>query len=141
VRSSTPVRNCSDRIEQSQAEPSHRSFSRAPGQSPGGQYPAQASRADAERSYHGARTEQEAREVQGALADYFGIPRFLVSDVADARTSAVFDAPVTEDAGRFPVIVFSPGLTGVRTSNIVLAQESATSWRHWTTRTTRPSAS
>ncbi|MFF0567493.1 alpha/beta hydrolase family protein [Streptomyces sp. NPDC004041] len=88
-------------------------------------YPARPGRADGQPSYNGARTPQEAAEVQNALADSFGIPRFLVSDVARARTAAVFDAPVAPGAGRFPVIVFSPGLSGVRTSNTVLAQEWA----------------
>ncbi len=88
-------------------------------------YPAQAGQAKAARSFQGARTPQEARDVQNALADSFGIPRFLASDVTSARTAAVFDAPVVEDSGKFPVIVFSPGLSGVRTSNIVLAQEWA----------------
>ncbi|WP_236244175.1 hypothetical protein [Streptomyces sp. CC210A] len=88
-------------------------------------YPAQAGQAQAARSFQGARTAQEARDVQNALADSFGIPRFLVSDVTSARTAAVFDAPLVEDAGKFPVIVFSPGLSGVRTSTIVLAQEWA----------------
>jgi dienelactone hydrolase len=86
-------------------------------------YPAEETGAD--RAFGGRETIAESREVMAASADFFGIPGFLVDQSAEARSHAVFDAPPADGAERFPVIVFSPGLTGTRTANTVLAEEWA----------------
>ncbi|MFI6318261.1 alpha/beta hydrolase family protein [Nonomuraea sp. NPDC050556] len=63
------------------------------------------------------------REVTGAVADYLGVPGFLLDELPRARTHAVTGAPV--DAGRFAVVLFSPGLGGVRSQNTAWAEELA----------------
>ncbi|MFF4345318.1 alpha/beta hydrolase family protein [Kitasatospora sp. NPDC001540] len=88
-------------------------------------YPAQDAPADARRARYLGRTEQEARTVSAALARYAGLPGFLVDGVPSARSRAVPDAPVARDGGRFPVVLFSPGLGGVRTQNTAWAEELA----------------
>ncbi|MFF4378364.1 alpha/beta hydrolase family protein [Kitasatospora sp. NPDC001547] len=88
-------------------------------------YPAQRSPAGAQRARYLGRTEQEARTVAGALARYSGLPGFLVDGVPRAHGHAVVDAPVAGDGGRFPVVLFSPGLGGVRTQNTAWAEELA----------------
>ncbi|NEC19255.1 hypothetical protein G3I50_13440, partial [Streptomyces parvus] len=71
------------------------------------------------------RTEAEARTVSAALADYTGVPGFLLDGLPRARSHAVPGAPVADGGGRFPVVVFSPGLGGVRTQNTAWAEELA----------------
>ncbi|MFE9838248.1 alpha/beta hydrolase family protein [Streptomyces sp. NPDC005551] len=88
-------------------------------------YPAQRSPADAQRAQYLGRTEREAHTVSDALARYIGLPGFLVDGVPRAHTHAVFDAPVAGGGGRFPVVLFSPGLGGVRTQNTAWAEELA----------------
>ncbi len=88
-------------------------------------YPAQRSPAGAQRAQYLGRTEHEARTVSDALARYSGLPGFLLDGVAHAHTHAVFDAPVADRGGRFPVVLFSPGLGGVRTQNTAWAEELA----------------
>ncbi|MFF1439196.1 alpha/beta hydrolase family protein [Streptomyces sp. NPDC058295] len=88
-------------------------------------YPARKSPAGAQRAQYLGRTEQEARTVSDALARYAGLPGFLVDGVPRARTHAVFNAPVARNGGRFPVVLFSPGLGGVRTQNTAWAEELA----------------
>ncbi|MER7708476.1 hypothetical protein ABTX81_37020 [Kitasatospora sp. NPDC097605] len=88
-------------------------------------YPAQQSPAGTPRAQYLGRTEQEARTVSAALASYSGLPGFLIDGVTRARSHAVVDAPVTGDGGRFPVVLFSPGLGGVRTQNTAWAEELA----------------
>jgi predicted dienelactone hydrolase len=85
-------------------------------------YPAEAE-PDAERAVAGRPTLEESQAVTQATADLFGIPGFLLEDAAAAPSHAVFDAPAAP--GRFPVIVFSPGLNATRTANTVLAEEWA----------------
>ncbi|MEV4458962.1 hypothetical protein [Microbispora sp. NPDC049633] len=85
-------------------------------------YPAPRGTAGPHARYLG-RTEDEARTVAHGLADYVGVPAFLLDDAQRARTAAVHDAPVA--AGRFPVVLFSPGLGGVRTQNTAWAEELA----------------
>ncbi|MBB6436179.1 dienelactone hydrolase [Streptomyces candidus] len=88
-------------------------------------YPAQQSPAGVQRAQYAGRTKQEARTVSDALARYAGLPGFLVDGVPRARTHAVFNAPVADTGGRFPVVLFSPGLGGVRTQNTAWAEELA----------------
>lgn len=88
-------------------------------------YPARRSPADARRAAYLGRTEHEAGITAGALADYVGMPGFLLDGLPRARTHAVVDAPVADGNGRFPVVLFSPGLGGVRTQNSAWAEELA----------------
>ncbi|MEU6155015.1 dienelactone hydrolase family protein [Actinosynnema sp. NPDC047251] len=88
-------------------------------------YPAQNSPADVPRAQYLGRTEDEARTVSAALAGGVGLPAFLVDGVARAHTHSVFDAPVADGGGRFPVVLFSPGANGVRTQNTAWAEEVA----------------
>ncbi|MFV0131539.1 hypothetical protein ACLGI4_28175 [Streptomyces sp. HMX112] len=88
-------------------------------------YPAQQSPAGTRRAQYLGRTEHEARTVSDALAREVGLPGFLVDGVARARTHAVFNAPVADRGGRFPVVLFSPGSGGVRTQNSAWAEELA----------------
>jgi predicted dienelactone hydrolase len=86
-------------------------------------YPARQSPAGAQRAQYLGRTRHEARTVSDALARYSGLPGFLLDGVPRAHTHAVFDAPVADKGGRFPVVLFSPGLGGVRTQNTAWAEE------------------
>ncbi len=86
-------------------------------------YPAQGG--SGERAVGGRETAGESRAVTAASADFFGIPGFLLDQSAEVRSHAVFDAPVAAGDERYPIIVFSPGLTGTRTANTVLAEEWA----------------
>lgn len=88
-------------------------------------YPARKSPAGAQRAQYLGRTKQEARTVSDALARYVGLPDFLVDGVPRARTHSVFNAPVAGGGARFPVVLFSPGLGGVRTQNTAWAEELA----------------
>lgn len=88
-------------------------------------YPARQSPAGAQRAQYLGRTEHEARTVSDALARYSGLPGFLLDGVPRARTHSVFNAPVADGGGRFPVVLFSPGLGGVRTQNTAWAEELA----------------
>ncbi|WP_243081615.1 hypothetical protein [Streptomyces sp. 891-h] len=88
-------------------------------------YPARKSPADAQRAAYLGRSDREADIVSDALADYVGVPAFLLDGLPRARTHAVVDAPVADGSGRFPVVLFSPGLGGVRTQNSAWAQELA----------------
>ncbi|MGW7052621.1 alpha/beta hydrolase [Streptomyces sp. NPDC054887] len=88
-------------------------------------YPARKSPADTRRAQYLGRTEHEARTVSEALARAVGLPGFLVDGVPRARTHSVFNAPVADGGGRFPVVLFSPGSGGVRTQNTAWAEELA----------------
>lgn len=88
-------------------------------------YPARKSPTGAQPAQYLGRTRQEARTVSDALAHYAGLPGFLVDGVPRAHTHSVFGAPVADGAARFPVVLFSPGLGGVRTQNTAWAEELA----------------
>ncbi|MET7328131.1 hypothetical protein [Nonomuraea sp. NPDC005650] len=88
-------------------------------------YPAQGSAAGAARSLYLGRTEREAGIVSAAAADYLGVPGFLLDGASVARTRSVPGAAVADVGGRFPVVLFSPGLGGIRTQNTAWAEELA----------------
>ncbi|MFF4324084.1 alpha/beta hydrolase family protein [Streptomyces sp. NPDC001568] len=88
-------------------------------------YPARKAPAGAQRAQYLGRTRQEARTVSKALADHAGLPGFPVDGVPRAHSRAVFDTPPADGGERFPVVLFSPGLGGVRTQNTAWAEELA----------------
>ncbi|MEW2634634.1 hypothetical protein AB0903_24075 [Streptomyces sp. NPDC048389] len=88
-------------------------------------YPAREHPAGAERARYLGRTAREARTVSDALADYAGLPGFLLHGASRAHTRAVPDAEAATGGGAFPVVLFSPGLGGVRTQNTAWAEELA----------------
>jgi predicted dienelactone hydrolase len=88
-------------------------------------YPARKSPAGVRRAQYLGRAEHEARTVSDALARNVGLPGFLVDGVPRAHTHSVFNAPVADRGGRFPVVLFSPGSGGVRTQNTAWAEELA----------------
>lgn len=88
-------------------------------------YPAQESPAEAARARYLGRTEREARLVARGVADHLGVPGFLLDEVPRARTHAVPGAAVAAGGERFPLVLFSPGLGGVRTQNTAWAEELA----------------
>jgi predicted dienelactone hydrolase len=86
-------------------------------------YPAQPITPGATRAQYLGRNRREADTVAGAEADYLGVPAFLLDGPARARSHAVFGAAPA--AGRFPVVLFSPGLGGLRTQNTAWAEDLA----------------
>jgi hypothetical protein len=88
-------------------------------------YPAREPPGDTERAQYLGPTQGEARTVAAGLAGYLGLPAFLLDGAARARTAAIPGAAVAEGDERFPVMVFSPGLGGVRTQNTAWAEELA----------------
>ncbi|MFI6179839.1 hypothetical protein ACIA8R_30140 [Nonomuraea sp. NPDC051191] len=88
-------------------------------------YPAQDAPPAAQRARYLGRTMREAQLVARGEADYLGLPGFILDEPPRARTSSVPDAPVAGGGGRFPVVLFSPGLGGVRTQNTAWAEELA----------------
>ena len=71
------------------------------------------------------RTPAEAETVAEGLARYTGLPGFVLDGLAHARTAAVLDAGPVTGGPRFPVVLFSPGLGGVRGQNTYWATELA----------------
>jgi dienelactone hydrolase len=89
-------------------------------------YPAQPpSRSDVDGAPYAGRTRREARTVAQGLADYLGVPSFLLDGATRAHSHAVPDAPLRRSSDRYPVIVFSPGAGGVRTQNTAWAEDLA----------------
>jgi dienelactone hydrolase len=86
-------------------------------------YPAEPG-ADGPRAQYLGRTPGEARTVARAFLEQFGLPGFLLDGAARARTHAVPDAPPLGGAPH-PVVLFSPGLSGVRTQNTAWAEDLA----------------
>jgi dienelactone hydrolase len=86
-------------------------------------YPARAVTRGVRRAPYLGRTRREADTVAAAAADYLGVPALLLDGPPRARSHAVFDAAPA--AGRFPVVLFSPGLGGVRTQNTAWAEDLA----------------
>ncbi|MET9344590.1 hypothetical protein [Nonomuraea sp. NPDC003804] len=88
-------------------------------------YPARGNPEGARRARYLGRTEQEARLVANGTADYLGVPGFMLDEAVRAYARSTPDAPVADKGGRFPVVLFSPGLGGVRTQNTAWAEELA----------------
>jgi predicted dienelactone hydrolase len=86
-------------------------------------YPAQSVIPGTRRAQYLGRTRREADTVAAAGADYLGVPAFLVNGLPRSRSHAAPDAAPA--AGRFPVVLFSPGLGGVRTQNTAWAEDLA----------------
>ncbi|MEV6601063.1 hypothetical protein AB0M36_30060 [Actinoplanes sp. NPDC051346] len=86
-------------------------------------YPAQSATQEMPRARYLGRTRREADTVAAAAADYLGVPALLLDGLPRARSHAAFDAAPA--AGRFPVVLFSPGLGGVRTQNTAWAEDLA----------------
>ncbi|WP_052022118.1 alpha/beta hydrolase family protein [Actinokineospora spheciospongiae] len=84
-------------------------------------YPAAAA-TGARSPYLGATT-AESTVVADGLAALFDLPGFLLDGLPRATTASTPDAPAAR--GRFPLVLFSPGLGGVRTQNTAWAEELA----------------
>ncbi len=65
----------------------------------------------------------ESSTISDAIAAQAGLPGFLLDGVVHGRTNAVADAPIAD--GVFPLVLFSPGLGGVRTQNSAWAEDLA----------------
>lgn len=65
----------------------------------------------------------ESSTVSDAIAAQAGLPGFLLDGVVPGNTNAIADAPRAD--GSFPLVLFSPGLGGVRTQNSAWAEELA----------------
>lgn len=88
-------------------------------------YPAQPVQPHAERARYLGRDDQEASTITRGLADYLGVPAVLLDGLPRARGHAVLDAPAASNGGPFPVVLFSPGLGGIRTQNTAWAEDLA----------------
>ena len=66
-----------------------------------------------------------SRGGRAGLAAQFGLPEIVFAEAELARTAAVTDAPAERAHGPYPVVLFSPGLAGVRSQNTAWAQELA----------------
>jgi predicted dienelactone hydrolase len=86
-------------------------------------YPAMPDGLGTRRAQYLGRTPEEADTVAAGVADYLGMPGLVLDGPTRARSHAVPDAAPA--AGRFPVVLFSPGLGGVRTQNTAWAEELA----------------
>ncbi|WP_432519272.1 alpha/beta hydrolase family protein [Kineococcus sp. SYSU DK006] len=73
------------------------------------------------------RDEREAGIVAAGAAALYGLPAFVLDDAARGRSGAVAGAAARAGAERWPVVMFSPGLGGLRTQNTAWAQELASS--------------
>lgn len=67
----------------------------------------------------------EVRAVADGLAATFGVPALALDGARRGRTNARVDAQVAVGRERWPVVLFSPGLGGVRTQNSGWAEELA----------------
>ncbi len=65
----------------------------------------------------------EAGTIAAGVAGYLGVPAFTLDGPVRARSHALVGATVAGEGGPFPVVVFSPGLGGVRTQNTAWAEE------------------
>ncbi|WP_229076287.1 hypothetical protein [Actinoplanes sp. DH11] len=69
------------------------------------------------------RTREEAQTVADGEARYLGVPAAALSALPRAHSHAAPGAPPAD--GRFPVVLFSPGLGGVRSQNTAWAEDLA----------------
>ena len=88
-------------------------------------YPAQPVLPGVERARYLGGTDQEANTISRGLADYLGVPAVLLDGLPRAHGHAVPDGPVASSGGPFPVVLFSPGLGGIRTQNTAWAEDLA----------------
>lgn len=65
----------------------------------------------------------ESATISDAIAAEAGLPGFLLDGVVGGSTNAIADAP--RAGGTFPLVLFSPGLGGVRTQNSAWAEDLA----------------
>ncbi|WP_189330064.1 alpha/beta hydrolase family protein [Actinoplanes ianthinogenes] len=86
-------------------------------------YPAGPVPPDTPRAQYLGRNRREADIVAAAEGDYLGAPAFLLDGAVRAHSHAVSDAAPAP--GRSPVVLFSPGLGGVRTQNTAWAEDLA----------------
>lgn len=86
-------------------------------------YPAGPLPDEAPRAQYLGRTWHEATTVAAAVAAYLGLPPLVLDAPPRARSHAAPDATPAE--GRFPVVLFSPGLGGLRTQNTAWAEDLA----------------
>lgn len=86
-------------------------------------YPALPGSPDQRRAQYLGRTREEADIVADGVAGYLGMPALVLDGPTRARTHAVPEAAPA--AGRFPIVLFSPGLGGVRTQNTAWAEDLA----------------
>ena len=86
-------------------------------------YPADTDTAPA--AYYLGRDADEAAVVASSVAAAYGLPAFLLGDVAVGRTNSTPGSPPPAGDERFPVVLFSPGLGGVRMQNTTWAEELA----------------
>jgi len=77
------------------------------------------------RAWYLGRDQEEAETVAAALARVFAVPSFLLDEAARARTAVSPEANPLASVERFPVVLFSPGLTGVRGQNTGWAMDLA----------------
>lgn len=87
-------------------------------------YPA-ANDAGGSHAWYLGRSGREARTVADGVAHQYGVPAFLLGEVARARGDGVVDAPPPPGAERYPIVLFSPGLSGVRMQNTAWAEHLA----------------
>jgi predicted dienelactone hydrolase len=88
-------------------------------------YPARPVPPAVPRARYLGRDAAEAAAVGHGLAAQFGLPEIAFDELVAARTAAVAHAPADTTHGPHPVVLFSPGLAGVRTQNTAWAQELA----------------
>lgn len=86
-------------------------------------YPAGPVADGSSRAQYLGRTRHEAVTVARAAAGYLGLPALVLDGPPRARSHAVPDAAPAD--GRFPVVLFSPGLGGLRTQNTAWAEDLA----------------
>jgi predicted dienelactone hydrolase len=87
-------------------------------------YPAEPAPA-AQRSWYLGRGRQEAETVARGVADTYGLPAFVLDDAAAGRTNAYVDAQPANTVSGLPIVLFSPGLSGIRVQNTALAESLA----------------
>jgi len=85
-------------------------------------YPAAPAQGTSTRPYLG-RDAAESHTVAAGLAATYGLPAWVLAGAEHGTSTSVADAAVA--TGQFPVVLFSPGLAGVRTQNSAWAEDLA----------------
>ena len=68
---------------------------------------------------------EDIKTVGPALANWLGLPPFLLDHIALSRTHSVAGAPLLSANNQYPVLIFSHGLGGVRMQNSYQMEELA----------------